>query len=137
MDQQSCDGASQVVLVVKNLPANAGDKRDAGLIPESGRSPGGGHGCRLQYSCLENPKDRGAWRATVHRVARSWTRLKRLSMYARMCLLQPCEFISQRVPTSPWDTRLGSVSPCSTPLNYPQALRDCFLGTKLPIHVCV
>ena len=52
---------SQVVLVVKNLPTNAGDIRDAGLIPGSGSSPGGGHGNPLQYSCLDNPKDRGAW----------------------------------------------------------------------------
>ena len=58
--------ASQVVLVVKSLPANAGDIRDMGLIPVSGRSPGGGHGIPLQYSCLENPMDRGAWLATVH-----------------------------------------------------------------------
>ena len=66
--------ASQVALVVKNLPANAGDTcnvRDTGLIPGSGRSPGGGHGNPLQYSCLENPMDRGAWRATVHGVAKS------------------------------------------------------------------
>ena len=54
------DGASQVVLVVKNLPANAGDMRDAGSIPGLGRSPGGGHGNPLQYSCLKNPMDRGA-----------------------------------------------------------------------------
>ena len=59
-----------MVLVVKNPPANV---RDAGLIPRSGRSPGGGHGNPLQYSCLENPMDRGAWRATVHRVAKSRT----------------------------------------------------------------
>ena len=59
----------QVALVVKSLPANAQDVRTAGSIPESGRSPGGGHGNPLQYSCLENPVDRGAWRATVHRVA--------------------------------------------------------------------
>ena len=58
--------------VVKNLPAKAGDK---GSIPGSGRSPGGRHGNPLQYSCLENPMDRGAWRATVHGVAKSWTRL--------------------------------------------------------------
>ena len=63
--------ASQVVLMVKNLPANAEDIRDAGLIPGSGRSPGGGHGNALQYSCLENPMDRGAWQATVHGVARN------------------------------------------------------------------
>ena len=50
--------------MIKNLPANAGDVRDSGLIPELGRSPGGQHGKQLQYSCLENPMDRGAWRAT-------------------------------------------------------------------------
>ena len=60
--------ASQVTLVVKNLPANAGDIRDAGSIPGSGRSPGEGNDSPLQYSCLENPTDRGAWRATVHSV---------------------------------------------------------------------
>ena len=65
--------ASQVVLVVKNPPANAGDRRDAGLTPGLGRSPGGGHGNPLQYSCLENPMDRGALQARVHRVAKSWT----------------------------------------------------------------
>ena len=56
--------ASHMVLVVKNPPANAGDVRDTGLILGSGRSLGGGHGNPLQYSCLENPMDRGAWRAT-------------------------------------------------------------------------
>ena len=55
----------QVALVVKKLLANAGDIRDTGLIPGSGRTPGGRHGNPLQYSCLENPMDRGAWRATV------------------------------------------------------------------------
>ena len=65
--------ASQVALVVKNPSANAGDVRDLGLIPGSGRSPGGGHGNLLQYTCLENPMDRGAWRATVHGVTRSRT----------------------------------------------------------------
>ena len=62
-------GASQVVLVVKNLSANAGDLRDLGLVSGSGRSPGGGHGNPLQYSCLENSMDRGTWQAIVHRVA--------------------------------------------------------------------
>ena len=52
--------------VVKNPPANAGDASDAGLIPGLGRSPRGGNGNSLQHSCLENPNDRGAWRATVH-----------------------------------------------------------------------
>ena len=58
--------------MVKNPPANAGDM---GLIPGSGRCPGGGHGNPLQYSCLENPMDRGAWRAAVHGVTKSWTQL--------------------------------------------------------------
>ena len=61
--------------VVKNLPANAEDVRDAGLIPGLGRFPGGGHGNPLQYSCLENSMDRGAWRSTVHGVTKSQTRL--------------------------------------------------------------
>ena len=60
----------QVATVVKNPLANAGAKKDADSIPGSGRSPGGGNGNPLQYSCLENPKDRGAWQTTVHGVAR-------------------------------------------------------------------
>ena len=60
-------------LVVKNPPASAGDIRDAGLIPGSGRSPGGRHGNPLQDTCPENPIDRGAWQATVHEIAKSWT----------------------------------------------------------------
>ena len=65
-----------VVLVIKNLLASAGDIRDASLISGSGGSPGEGHGNPLQCSCMENPMDRGAWRATVHRIAKSWTRLR-------------------------------------------------------------
>ena len=59
--------------MVKNMPADAGDARGAGLIPGLGRSSGIGLGNPLQYSCLENPMDRRAWRATVHGVAKSWT----------------------------------------------------------------
>ena len=66
---------SQVVLVVKNPPANAGDARDAGSIPGLGRSSRGGNGNLLQYSCLENPMDGGAWWAAVHGAAESQTRL--------------------------------------------------------------
>ena len=65
--------APQAMLAVKNPPAIAGDIRDAVSIPESGRSLGGGHGNPLQYSCLENPIDRGAWWTTVHRVAKTWS----------------------------------------------------------------
>ena len=59
----------------KNPPANAGDIRDTGLIPGSGRSPKGGYGNPLQYSCQETPMGRGAWQATVHEVTKSWTKI--------------------------------------------------------------
>ena len=73
----------QVVLVVKNLPANAGDIRDSGLIPGLGRSPVEGNGNPFQYSCLENPMDRGAWCAIGPGVTKSQTPLKQLSTHAR------------------------------------------------------
>ena len=62
-----------MALVAKSPPTNAGGVQDASSIPESGRSPGGGHGNPLQYSCLENPMDRGAWWTTVHTVANTQT----------------------------------------------------------------
>ena len=62
-----------MALVVRNLPANAGGVRDVDSVPGLGRSPGEGHDNPLQYSCLENPMDRGAWWATVHKVAQSQT----------------------------------------------------------------
>ena len=71
--------ASHVVLEVKNLSTNIGDARDTGSIPGLGRSPIGGHGNPLQYSCLENPMDRGAWWATVHGVEKNQTQWKQLS----------------------------------------------------------
>ena len=74
-------GVSQVSLVVKNLLANTGDTRSEGSIPGLGRSPGKGHGNPLQYSYLQNPRDRGAWWGTVHSVAKSQTRLKLLSTH--------------------------------------------------------
>ena len=71
----------------KEPPANAGDLRNAASVPGSGRSPGRGHGNPLQYSCLENPMDRGAWQSTVHRVAKSQTRLN-----DRACTFQSVAF---------------------------------------------
>ena len=68
--------------MVKNMPANAEAIRDPGLIPGSGRSPGEGNDNPLQYSCLENSMDRGAWRATVHGVTKGRTRLKQPSMHS-------------------------------------------------------
>ena len=85
--------ASQVALVVKSLSASAGDRSDEGSTLGSGRSPGGGHDNPLQYSCLGNPMDRGAWRATVQGISKSGTQLKRLSTHTdthktlRFCFL--------------------------------------------------
>jgi len=72
-------GTLQVVLVVKNWPASARDMRDRGLILGSGRSPGGGHGNPLPYSCLENPMDRGSWQVTIHGITNSRIQLNQLS----------------------------------------------------------
>ena len=94
--------ASQLALVVKNQPANAGDIRDAGTIPGLGRFPGGGHGKPLYYSCLESPMDRGAWWATVHRVTKSQTWLKQFSTYS----CPP----SKRTGTKPIFYRLNNVT---------------------------
>ena len=73
--------ASQVAQVVNNPPANAEDIRDSGLIPGLERSPGGGHGNPLKYSCLENPKDRGAWVDTVHGVTKRQAELKQFNTH--------------------------------------------------------
>ena len=67
---------TQVALVINNLPVSAGNLRDSDLIPGLGRSPGGGHGNPLQYSCLENPMDGESWWAIVRRVEQSWTCVK-------------------------------------------------------------
>ena len=69
-----------MVLEVKNLPASAGDAEDTGLIPQSGRSSGKGNGILLQYYCLGNPMDRGAWQATVHGITKSQKQLKQLTV---------------------------------------------------------
>ena len=83
-------GVSQVALVVKNTPVNAGD------IGRSGRSPGGGHGNPFQYSYLENPMVREVWWATVHRVAKSHTQLKWLSMHTCNLILKWAKDLNQR-----------------------------------------
>ena len=121
--------ASQGGTSGKDLPASAGDIRDVGLIPESGRSPGGGHGNPLQYSCLENPMDRGAWRDTVHVVAKS---LERLSMHACEVLLL-WRYLSRRIPSplpdlrgmlfslllGPWDPQIQEPQPHPRPWSKP------------------
>ena len=81
-------GSSQVVLVVKNPPDNAGDIRDVGLIPGLGRSPGAGHDNPLQYSCLENPMDKGSWWSRVHEVTKvryNWSDLTCKQWIQRQC----------------------------------------------------
>ena len=85
-----------MALVVKNPPANAGDPGDMGSIPGSGRSPGGRHSNSLQYSCLENPMDSGAWQAIVHRIATSHTQLKQLHIRAYKHIYPPSHTWSSR-----------------------------------------
>ena len=97
-------GVSQVELVVKNLLANAGDLRDTGSIPGSGRSPGEGRGNPLQCSCLENPRDGGAWWAAVYGVTQSWRRLKWRSSSSR-CLRYCFYFF--------WIHRTGAAGSCN------------------------
>ena len=120
--------------VVKNSPANAGDAGDAGdtgSIPGSGRSPGGGHGNPLQYSCLENSMDRGAWRATVHGVTKSQVQL---GTEARLSEFQIMRFFSLGARIKPYIPGplglLGIFSLClvgtRTPLWYSSPNSNCF-----------
>ena len=106
--------ASQLAPVVKSLPANAGDTRDArdvGSIPGSGRSPGGGHGTPLQYSCLENPMDRGAWWATVHGITKSQSWLKLPSTHACFDCISLCLRAGSAVLACPVEMILASQLP--------------------------
>ena len=101
-----------MVLVVKNLPASIGELRDMGSIPGSRRSPGGGHGNQLQYSCLENPMDRGAWQDIVHRVTQSRTQLKRLSTHAHGLRMWDSRLWLQKNHSTGPGQRLGMFCPC-------------------------
>ena len=76
--------------MVKSPPVNAGDVKDTGSNTELERFPGGGHDNPFQYSCLENPTDRGAWWATVYRVTKSWTWLKRVNVHTRILVTAKC-----------------------------------------------
>ena len=122
---QSCQGflkCSKVfhhIKIVFNPPASAGETRDAASIPESGRSPGGGHGNPLQYSGLENPMDRGAWRATVHKITASQTRLKLLSTQAPTT----CHLLSRSAAHSPFPGILDSDSSAVEPRGAPWGSR--------------
>ena len=118
---------SQMTLV-KNSPASVGDIRDAGLIPGSGRSPGREHGNSLQDSCLKNPLDRGAWQATVHRVAQSWTGLKQLSMPSVFAAAaaakssQSCLTLCDPIDGSPPGSPVPGLSNLRTHLSFPRIL---------------
>ena len=117
-----CILASQVALVAKNLPANAGNIRDTGSIPGWGRSPGGGHGNSLQYSCLQNPIDRGDWWATVHGVTESDT-TERLStewsllLIHRELFLGACPLYLPLSADLPGPDTLKSLSFLASPLS--------------------
>ena len=121
--------ASQVVLVVKNLPANAGDLRDMCLTLELGRSPGGRHGNSLQQSCLESPMDRRAWWATVQKVTQCQTRLKQLSAHTH--------------PDTSWfpgdwpSTEIKYPSPDSKPLKSQCALQPLSIPAVPYNHSCL
>ena len=95
-----------MVPVIKNSSVNAGDIRDVGSIPGWGRAPGGGHGNPLQYSCRDNPTDRGAWQAMVHRVAKSWTQLKQLSTHTG----KPEKSSTVKFSLLPWHNSAHSLS---------------------------
>ena len=97
-----------MVLVVKKLPANAGDTKNAGSIPRLGRSPGGRQGNPLQHSCLENPTDRGAWWVTVHRVTKNWTHLKQQGMMLKL-KLQYFGHLMRRVDSLEKTLMLGGI----------------------------
>ena len=113
--------AFHVALVVKNLPANAGDIRDMGSIPGSGRSPGEGNGNPLQYSCLRNPMDRRTWQATVHGVAKNQTRPK---------LLSPAQVIHNTTSDPISLLSVAQYSPCMYVLPLPHA---CFIEQPVKI----
>ena len=112
-----------MVLVVNNLPANAGDIRDVGSIPGLGRSLGGRHGSPLPCSCLENPMEKGAWQATVHRVIKNQTWLNRLNLHTHQTEGEPkvllCSWWSHPLPLSPdhswWLPLLIWDIPCVSP----------------------
>ena len=131
----SCTGfmkASQVVLVVKNLPANTGELRDMGSIPRIRRSSGGGHGNPLQYSCLENPMDRGAWQDTIHRVTQSQTWLKRLSTHTHgLRTWDSCLWLRKNHSTGPGQ-RLDVFCPCFKFPRAPQCTSIWYKTKLLP-----
>ena len=122
-----------MVLVVKSLPANAGDLRDADPIPESGRSPGGGHGNPFQYSCLENLMNRGAWWATVRGVTKSQTGLSERAQHTAHAVEHNqaatrrkhyrCHCSGRwKIPNTQWPQNRINAEGYAFSQNYPEAL---------------
>ena len=119
-------------LVVKNPPVNAGDLREAGSIPGLGRCPGGGHSNPPQDSCLEDPMDRGTWRAIVHGVAKSRTRLKRLGSRLssnEVGRASQVALVVKTLPTSAGDLReAGSIPGREYPLEEGMGIHSSILA---------
>ena len=114
-----------MVLVIKNLPAtNAGDTRDEGSIPRSGRSHGGGHGNPLQYSFLENPMDRETMQATVHKVKKNRTQLKQLSTHVHAFFCHSSRFHTKDEIQNVGNYRSGDFS-------------QFFLFNKYSLNICL
>ena len=122
--------------MVRNLPADAGDVRDVGSIPAWGRSPGGGLGNPFQFSCLENPMDRGAWRAMVHNLAKGRTQLKRLrrnnsnnnessAVCLEACGIGPRVLSCVRLFVTPW-----TVAPVPLSMGFPR--QEYWSGLPFP-----
>ena len=129
--KQCCLRTSPAGSTAKESACNAEAVGDTGSIPGLGRSPGGRHGYPLQYPCLENPVDRGAWWATVHGVSESWTRLKQLSMHTYKCGLKLAmrwgpHTTSLTSRWEPWFLLLG-LRICSTSPNTIRALVEIML----------
>ena len=131
-------GASLVVLVAKYSPANAGDIRDVGLIPGSGRSPGGGHDNPFQYSCLENPMDRGVRWATVHRVTEDPSLIQRSERSAGEGIGYPLQYswaslMTQLIKNPPamWETWVQSLD-WENPLEKGKATHSSILAWRSP-----
>ena len=107
-------GASQVALVVKNLPASTGDVKDAGLIPGLGRPPGKGNGNPLQYYCLENPVDRVTWQAIIHGISKIWTRLEWLGTWARTSWVISLSYQVSTSLSKKWELKTSKFPPSFT-----------------------
>ena len=128
-----------MALAVKNLPASAGDVRDAGLVPESRRSAGGQHYNPLQYSCLENPMDRGAWRSTgSQRVEHNWSDFNKTHSFTYLKRpSQPVSFLPLPCPSLSWDLLRSQLTVTSSGLGVSYVLLQPLPSTCHLSHAVV